>query len=121
MAAAAAMPGEERAAARRGHPLLRGGARRDEYTHGLRPAQMEALRAICGAFIPSLPEEAAAASEEGVDGGRGGRSSDKDLERFYVASAADSTIPDEVTDHIGRSFPSKFRLFPSFNSSITAN
>ncbi|XP_040384450.1 long-chain-alcohol oxidase FAO2-like isoform X2 [Oryza brachyantha] len=80
------------AAAARGHPLLRGGARRERYTHGLRPAQMEALRAVCGAFVPSLP---AAAEEEG----RGGRAAeDKDLERFYLASAADSAIPDEVAE-----------------------
>ena len=25
-----------------------------KYTHGLHPTQMEALRAMCGAFIPSL-------------------------------------------------------------------
>ena len=72
----------------RGHPLLRGW-RRERYTHGMHPAQMEALRAMCGALIPSLP----------ADGGhgRGDPPGGKDLERFYRASAADSTIPDEVT------------------------
>lgn len=73
----------------RGHPLLRGGWRRDRYTHGMRPAQMEALRAMCGALIPSLPADA--------DAGRGDPPGGKDLERFYLASAADSTIPDEVS------------------------
>uniref|UniRef100_A0A0D3HEN9 Long-chain-alcohol oxidase n=1 Tax=Oryza barthii TaxID=65489 RepID=A0A0D3HEN9_9ORYZ len=72
------------------HPLLRGGARRGrKYAHGMHPAQMEALRAMCGALIPSLPVDA-----DGGDGGR--RPGDKDLERFYLASAADSSIPDEV-------------------------
>uniref|UniRef100_A0A0E0M8N2 Long-chain-alcohol oxidase n=1 Tax=Oryza punctata TaxID=4537 RepID=A0A0E0M8N2_ORYPU len=87
--------------AARGHPLLRGGERRERYTHGLGAAQMEALRAICGAFIPSLPE-AAAALAEAEDVGRGGRlgggGGEKDLERFYLASAADSAVPDEVAE-----------------------
>ncbi|XP_052134187.1 long-chain-alcohol oxidase FAO1-like [Oryza glaberrima] len=74
------------------HPLLRGGARRGrKYAHGMHPAQMEALRAMCGALIPSLPVDA-----DGGDGGR--RPGDKDLERFYLASAADSSIPDEVAE-----------------------
>jgi long-chain-alcohol oxidase len=73
----------------RGHPLLRGGWKRERYTHGMHPAQMEALRAMCGALIPSLSADA--------DAGRGDPPGGKDLERFYLASAADSTIPDEVT------------------------
>lgn len=79
------------------HPLLRGGARRGrKYAHGMHPAQMEALRAMCGALIPSLPVDA--------DGGEGGRRpGDKDLERFYLASAADSSIPDEVGRSVDRS------------------
>lgn len=88
----AVVQGDERekppAAAARGHPLLRGW-RRDRYTHGMHPAQMEALRAMCGALIPSLPADGAH--------GRGDPPGGKDLERFYRASAADSTIPDEVT------------------------
>uniref|UniRef100_A0A0E0BBN4 Long-chain-alcohol oxidase n=1 Tax=Oryza glumipatula TaxID=40148 RepID=A0A0E0BBN4_9ORYZ len=79
------------------HPLLRGGARRGrKYAHGMHPAQMEALRAMCGALIPSLPVDA-----DGGDGGR--RPGDKDLERFYLASAADSSIPDEVGRSVDRS------------------
>ncbi|RLN20012.1 long-chain-alcohol oxidase FAO2-like [Panicum miliaceum] len=83
----AAVPGGGTTAAARGHPLLRGW-RRERYTHGMHPAQMEALRAMCGALIPSLP----------ADGGhgRGDPPGGKDLERFYRASAADSTIPDEI-------------------------
>lgn len=83
---------EEKAAGRRAgpHPLLRGRRRDGKYTHGLHPAQMEALRAMCGAFIPSLPAEEAGA------GGRADPPGAKDLERFYLASAADSNIPDEV-------------------------
>lgn len=86
----AALEGEEKAAT--GHPLLRM-LRRDKYTHGLYPAQMEALRAMCAALIPSLPPE-----EEALDGRRDTTPRDKDLERFYLASGADSTIPDEVID-----------------------
>uniref|UniRef100_A0A0E0EYU8 long-chain-alcohol oxidase n=1 Tax=Oryza meridionalis TaxID=40149 RepID=A0A0E0EYU8_9ORYZ len=84
--------------AARGHPLLRGGERRERYTHGLGAAQMEALRAICGAFIPSLPEAAAALAEADDEGRGGGGGGDKDLERFYLASAADSAVPDEVAE-----------------------
>jgi long-chain-alcohol oxidase len=91
----AVVQGDERekppAAAARGHPLLRGW-RRDRYTHGMHPAQMEALRAMCGALIPSLPADGAH--------GRGDPPGGKDLERFYRASAADSTIPDEVTAEV---------------------
>nr|CAB3499395.1 unnamed protein product [Digitaria exilis] len=89
-----AVQGEERekAAAARGHPLLRGW-RRERYTHGMRPAQMEALRAMCGALIPSLP----AADADGGHG-RGDPPGGKDLERFYLASAADAAIPDEVAE-----------------------
>jgi long-chain-alcohol oxidase len=76
------------AAAGRGHPLLRR-CKRERYTHGLRPAQMEALRAMCGAVIPSLP------ADEGLHH-HGGRKDD-DVERFYRASAADGDIPDEVS------------------------
>ncbi|KAM3402152.1 hypothetical protein ACQJBY_006228 [Aegilops geniculata] len=85
---------EEKAAGRRAgpHPLLRGRRRDGKYTHGLHPAQMEALRAMCGAFIPSLPAEEAGA------GGRADPPGGKDLERFYLASAADSNIPDEVAE-----------------------
>lgn len=86
---------EEKAAAGRRagpHPLLRGWRREGKYTHGMHPAQMEALRAICGAFIPSMPAEEAAGAGGRADPPPGG----KDLERFYLASAADSTIPDEV-------------------------
>ncbi|WVZ59290.1 hypothetical protein U9M48_009451 [Paspalum notatum var. saurae] len=83
---------------RRGHPLLRG-CKRERYTHGLRPAQMEALRAMCGALIPSLPVPEA----EGIRGrGGGGANKDDDLERFYLASAADGTIPDEVAELASR-------------------
>lgn len=89
--------GEEKAATGRrpGHPLLRG-HRRDKYTHGLHPAEMQALRAMCGALIPSLP-----LAEEDLQGagagGRGDPPGGKDLERFYLASGADSTVPDEVS------------------------
>jgi long-chain-alcohol oxidase len=90
--AAPAPEGKEEAAAA-GHPLLRV-LRRDKYTHGLRPVQMEALRAMCGALIPSLqPEE-----EEALDGRVDPPCGNKDLERFYLASGADSTVPDEVID-----------------------
>ncbi|XP_062204849.1 long-chain-alcohol oxidase FAO2-like [Phragmites australis] len=92
-----AVQGEEKEKAagggrRRGHPLLRGW-RREKYTHGMHPAQMEALRAMCGALIPSLPGDGGHG-----DAGRGDPPGGKDLERFYLASASDSAIPDEVAE-----------------------
>ncbi|KAL6883792.1 hypothetical protein ACP4OV_011206 [Aristida adscensionis] len=87
---------------RGGHPLLRR-CQREKYTHGLHPAQMEALRAMCGALIPSLPVDGLHhGGADADDGGRGdypaaaGRN--KDLERFYLASAADGAVPDEVAE-----------------------
>ena len=79
---------------RRGHPLLRG-CRRERYTHGLHLAQMEALRAMCGALIPSLPLPPVTERSLHGDSSDGGER--KDLERFYLASAADGTIPEEVS------------------------
>ncbi|PAN46911.1 hypothetical protein PAHAL_9G224100 [Panicum hallii] len=79
------MATKEKAAAagrRKGSPMLRG-CKREAYTHGLRPPQMEALRAMCGAIIPSLPLLPGGGAKAG-------------LERFYRASAADGAIPDEV-------------------------
>jgi len=80
------------AAGRRGSPLLRR-CKRDGYTHGLRPPQMEALRAMCGALIPSLPAVLLEGDDQQPGRGKGG----DDLGRFYRASAADGVIPDEVS------------------------
>jgi long-chain-alcohol oxidase len=54
---------------------------------------MEALRAICGALIPSLQPE-----EEALHGRADPPCGNKDLERFYLASGADSAVPNEVID-----------------------
>uniref|UniRef100_A0A0D9XKJ3 Long-chain-alcohol oxidase n=1 Tax=Leersia perrieri TaxID=77586 RepID=A0A0D9XKJ3_9ORYZ len=89
-AAVAVAGGKAKAAAAKGHPLLRGGVKRERYTHGLGKGQMEALRAMCGALIPAMPP---AEQEEGGPGG-----GDVDVERFYLASAAESTIADEVAE-----------------------
>jgi long-chain-alcohol oxidase len=90
------------AAGRRGSPLLRR-CKRDGYTHGLRPPQMEALRAMCGALIPSLPAVLLEGDDQQPGRGKGG----DDLERFYRASAADGVIPDEVSyERLRLSMPS---------------
>lgn len=91
-----AMEGEEDVKGkRRGNPLL-WGRKRERYTHGLHPAQMEALRAMCGALIPSLAVEGLRADKDGGHGDQLAGGTKDDLERFYLASAADGTIPDEV-------------------------
>ena len=74
--------------------MLRG-CKREVYTHGLRPPQMEALRAMCGAIIPSLPVEGLLRGDADQPGG----AAKAGLERFYRASAADGAIPDEVSYH----------------------
>nr|XP_045090335.1 long-chain-alcohol oxidase FAO1-like [Aegilops tauschii subsp. strangulata] len=74
----------------RDKPSLLWTVRRDMYTHGFPPQQMEALRAICGALIPSLPGQG---EDPHVTGGK-----DLDHERFYLASGADDAIPEEVAE-----------------------
>lgn len=68
---------------RQGHPLLRGGGgvSRSSYTHGFSTTQMLALTAACGALVPSLPPDDAGS---------------KAVREFFLASAADPPVPDEV-------------------------
>ncbi|GJN20849.1 hypothetical protein PR202_gb08278 [Eleusine coracana subsp. coracana] len=101
------MAAEEVTGRRRGHPLLQG-RRRERYTHGLHPAQMDALRAMCGALIPSLlpvVDRLHGGADDDHDG-RGDQqmagASKDDLERFYLASAAGGTIPHEVAELVTR-------------------
>ncbi|KAF3328056.1 long-chain-alcohol oxidase FAO2-like protein [Carex littledalei] len=79
---------------RHGHPLLRGGKKRDkeEYSHGLSEREMQALSAMCGAVIPSVPIE----KIHEVTGKEDPPS--KTLEAFYMASASDFPVPDEVAE-----------------------
>ncbi|KAJ4774270.1 Long-chain-alcohol oxidase [Rhynchospora pubera] len=79
---------------RHGHPLLRGGKRREkeEYNHGLSEAEMQSLSAMCGAVIPSVPVD----KIHEVTGKQDPPS--KTLEAFYLASASDFPVPDEVAD-----------------------
>ncbi|XP_008785203.2 long-chain-alcohol oxidase FAO2-like [Phoenix dactylifera] len=84
--------GEER---RRGHPRLRGGRRRREeggYSHGFSPSQIQSLAAMCEALIPSLPME-----ELHVSSGKEDPPT-KSLQAFYLASGAESPVPDEVAE-----------------------
>ncbi|XP_020159463.1 long-chain-alcohol oxidase FAO2 [Aegilops tauschii subsp. strangulata] len=70
---------------RQGHPLLRGGgARKEPYTHGFSATQMMALTAVCGVLVPSLPPDAHHLA------------ADKAVRDFFLASAADPPVPDEV-------------------------
>lgn len=71
---------------RQGHPLLRGGgARKEPYTHGFSATQMMALTAVCGVLVPSLPPDAHHLA------------ADKAVRDFFLASAADPPVPDEVS------------------------
>ncbi|PUZ76617.1 hypothetical protein GQ55_1G305000 [Panicum hallii var. hallii] len=91
------------AGGKRGHPLLRGGgARRERYTHGFSASQMDALTALCGALVPSLPPTGSRNPQE-EDGGRGGGGGgNKVMEEFLLASAADPPVPDEVAELMAR-------------------
>jgi hypothetical protein len=74
-----------------GHPLLRGKRReKKEYSHGLSEREMQALSAMCGAVIPSVPIEKIHEAT-----GRGAPPS-KTVESFYLASASEFPVPDEV-------------------------
>ncbi|CAM0945192.1 unnamed protein product [Alopecurus aequalis] len=76
---------EDKEQRRQGHPLLRGGGvRREPYTHGFSATQMLALTAACGALVPSLPPDSHPAADS------------KAVRDFFLASAADQPIPDEV-------------------------
>ncbi|CAM0943609.1 unnamed protein product [Alopecurus aequalis] len=67
------------------HPLLRGGgARKEPYTHGFSATQMMSLTAACGALVPSLPPD----SHRPTDS--------QTVRDFFLASAAEPPIPDEV-------------------------
>ncbi|WVZ74559.1 hypothetical protein U9M48_022727 [Paspalum notatum var. saurae] len=94
---------------KRGHPLLRGGARRERYTHGFSASQMAALTALCGALVPRLPPDRRRPHHEDDDGGRGGfcgdrvhKAADVEVEEFLLASAADPPVPDEAAELMSR-------------------
>uniref|UniRef100_A0A6P4A6P3 Long-chain-alcohol oxidase n=1 Tax=Ziziphus jujuba TaxID=326968 RepID=A0A6P4A6P3_ZIZJJ len=72
------------------HPLLRGGRRETTYSHGFSPDQIQALAAICGTLIPSLPLETI----------NNENPADKSLHAFYQASGSQYPIPDEVAELI---------------------
>ncbi|KAF8692880.1 hypothetical protein HU200_039237 [Digitaria exilis] len=54
---------------------------------------MAALTALCGTLVPSLPPD---------DGGRGGVASNKVIDEFLLASAADPPVPNEVAELMSR-------------------
>ncbi|WOL15931.1 long-chain-alcohol oxidase FAO2-like [Canna indica] len=84
---------------RQGHPLLRGGRRREKegYSHGFSASQMRSLSAMCEAFIPSIPMEKVQLSGE-----VGGKQTppNMSLETFFLASGSDAPVPDEVAELI---------------------
>ncbi|ONK70755.1 uncharacterized protein A4U43_C04F1190 [Asparagus officinalis] len=79
-----------------GHALLRGRRRGEgyKYSHGFSRSQMASMAAICEALVPSLPVEAVH-----VSAGKGDPPS-KTLQAFYLASASQAPIPDEVAELI---------------------
>ncbi|KAG0491730.1 hypothetical protein HPP92_004773 [Vanilla planifolia] len=79
-------------AGRQGHPLLRGGKRKESYSHGFSSSQMEALSAMCEAFIPSFSSE----QFHCINGKEDSQS--QDLRAFYMASGSQSPVPDEAAE-----------------------
>ncbi|ONK70749.1 uncharacterized protein A4U43_C04F1130 [Asparagus officinalis] len=77
-----------------GHPLLRGTKRGEgyKYSHGFSRSQITSMAAMCEALVPSLPVEAVH-----VSAGKGDPPS-KTLQAFYLASASQAPIPDEVAE-----------------------
>lgn len=82
---------------RRHHPLLTR-ARRDGggYSHGFSPSQIQALSAVCEAFLPSLsppPSDAISHSHGDTQ-----LHTEAALEYYYKASGSQSPFPDEVAE-----------------------
>ncbi|KAL5209613.1 hypothetical protein ABZP36_005236 [Zizania latifolia] len=72
---------EKAAVAKRGH-LLPWGLGRERCTNGLRLAQMEVLRALCGGIIPLLPVAAGQVGDEDDEGVQLIHDIDKDMEHW---------------------------------------
>lgn len=68
------------------HPLLRGGKKAGSYSHGMSPAQIQSLAAMCETLIPSLPLNSM--SKEFC--------CNEAVCSFYKASGSQPPIPDEV-------------------------
>ncbi|KAI0513646.1 hypothetical protein KFK09_009676 [Dendrobium nobile] len=83
---------EQKKGSKQGHPLLRGGRKKERYSHGFSSSQMKVLTAMCEAFIPSLCLE-----EVNLSNGKEDPPS-KDLRNFFMASGSQYPIPDEVAD-----------------------
>lgn len=82
--------------AKQGHPLLKGKRRgiNEKYNHGFSISQMESLSAMCEAIVPSL-----AVDDVHVSTGKGDPPS-KFVRDFYLSSARQSPIPEEVGELI---------------------
>ncbi|KAJ0970445.1 hypothetical protein J5N97_023322 [Dioscorea zingiberensis] len=61
------------------------------YSHGFSASQIQSLSAICEAFIPSLPMATSIGREEDF-------SMNSTLQAFFLASASQPPIPDEVAE-----------------------
>lgn len=78
------------------HPLLTR-ARKEGYSHGFSPSQIQALAAACEAFLPSLPTNNNAINNEGGDSHLPAQLDEDVLQYYYKASCSQSPLPDEVS------------------------
>ncbi|OAY85848.1 Long-chain-alcohol oxidase FAO2 [Ananas comosus] len=80
----------------KGHPLLRGGGggggEKGGYGHGFSASQVQSLSAMCQALVPPLPMEELHVSSGKED------PPPKALQSFYLASASDPPVPDQVAE-----------------------
>lgn len=75
------------------HPLLRGGRTQQPYSHGFSTSDLKTLASICDTFVPSIPLDSLHLYSK-VD------PPNKSLESFYLASASQHPIPDEVAEKL---------------------
>ncbi|KAL6971271.1 long-chain-alcohol oxidase, partial [Sarracenia purpurea var. burkii] len=75
------------------HPLLKGGRRENQYSHGFSTAEMESLASLCETFLPPLPLNSLQVTGKDAQ-------TNKAIQFFHKVSASDDSTPQEVAEAI---------------------